>query len=289
MIARIALIPFVLLIFCGTAMAAVDAGKQPPPYVEGMPQYRIESGKNIEFDAFTFNTGRQLAEEVEGHIWQRVYRLNSGLPQNPSSLQVARNYANLLRSLGSANVVEMNYRDGAKRIYGSDGSRIVFGSFVKDGKEIRMEMQVQGGAGEYTLTILKPDAMIQDVGEAPTADEMLRAIRDQGHVALYINFDTGKWTIKPESLPIIEQVAAMLKSAGDLRLRIEGHTDSVGTPASNKTLSDNRAKAVVDAIVAKGIAAGRLSSVGMGQEKPLADNATEEGKAKNRRVELVRQ
>jgi outer membrane protein OmpA-like peptidoglycan-associated protein len=290
MMARIARIFLILASFPGMALAAAAKPEiQPPPYVEGMPQYNITAGKNIEFDAFTFNTGRQLVEEVEGRIWQRRYKLKSGLPQNPSSLQVARNYSNLLRSLGAANVVEMNYSDAAKRMYGSTGSRVVFGSFVKDKKEIRVEMQVNGGASEYTLTILEPDAMVQDVGEAPTADEMLRAIRDQGHIAMYINFDTGKWTIKPESLPIIEQVAAMLKSASDLRLRIEGHTDSAGTPASNKTLSDNRAKAVVDAIVVKGIAAGRLSAVGMGQEKPIADNTTEEGKAKNRRVELVRQ
>ena len=145
-----------------------DLAKQPPPYVSGLPQYQISSGRNIEFDAFTFNTGKQLVEELEGQVWQRVYRLDSALPQNPSSLQVARNYANLLRSLGSANVVEMHYSDAARRMYGSTGSRVVSGSFIKDNRELRVEMQVQGGAGEYTLTILEPSEMRQDVGEAPS-------------------------------------------------------------------------------------------------------------------------
>jgi outer membrane protein OmpA-like peptidoglycan-associated protein len=69
---------------------------------------------------------------------------------------------------------------------------------------------------------------------------------------------------------------------------IEGHTDNVGTASSNKTLSENRAKSVLDAIVARGIEKSRLSAKGWGQEKPIGDNKTEEGRAKNRRVEIVK-
>jgi outer membrane protein OmpA-like peptidoglycan-associated protein len=69
---------------------------------------------------------------------------------------------------------------------------------------------------------------------------------------------------------------------------VEGHTDNVGNPKSNKTLSDERAKSVVAAIVSQGIDTKRLSAAGYGQDKPIADNKTEEGKAKNRRVELVK-
>jgi outer membrane protein OmpA-like peptidoglycan-associated protein len=73
-----------------------------------------------------------------------------------------------------------------------------------------------------------------------------------------------------------------------LKIGVEGHTDSVGSPKSNKILSDDRAKAVVGEIVARGIDANRLSAVGHGQDRPIADNKTEEGRAKNRRVELVK-
>ena len=88
--------------------------------------------------------------------------------------------------------------------------------------------------------------------------------------------------------PIIDQIVQMMNSNPDLKIGVEGHTDNVGTPASNKTLSEARAKSVVSAIVAQGIAADRLSPVGFGQDKPIADNNTEEGRAQNRRVELVK-
>jgi outer membrane protein OmpA-like peptidoglycan-associated protein len=126
--------------------------------------------------------------------------------------------------------------------------------------------------------------MKQDV----TASSMLDALNREGHIALYINFDTGKSTIKPESKPIINQIVEMLKANPDLKISVEGHTDNVGNPKSNQTLSDERAKAVVSAIVAQGIDAKRLNATGYGQDKPIADNKTEEGRAKNRRVELVK-
>ena len=77
----------------------------------------------------------------------------------------------------------------------------------------------------------------------------------------------------------------MLSANPDLKLSVDGHTDNVGNPVSNKTLSEERAKAVVSAIVAKGIGGERLSPSGYGQDKPIGDNKTEEGRAKNRRVE----
>lgn len=80
----------------------------------------------------------------------------------------------------------------------------------------------------------------------------------------------------------------MLTTESNLVVSIEGHTDDTGTPAHNRLLSQQRAEAVVAALVGRGIAAGRLSATGWGQEKPVADNRTEEGRARNRRVEIVR-
>jgi outer membrane protein OmpA-like peptidoglycan-associated protein len=79
-----------------------------------------------------------------------------------------------------------------------------------------------------------------------------------------------------------------MKSHPDLKLSIEGHTDNVGTPASNKTLSEQRAKAVLDAVVKLDVAANRMTALGWGQDKPIADNRSEDGRAKNRRVEIVK-
>ncbi len=126
--------------------------------------------------------------------------------------------------------------------------------------------------------------MAQDV----TASAMLDALNKDGRVALYINFDTGKATIRPDSKPIIDQIVQMMKANGSLELSVEGHTDNVGDAKSNQVLSENRAKAVAAAIVAQGVEAKRLSTAGYGQDKPVADNSSEEGRAKNRRVELVK-
>jgi outer membrane protein OmpA-like peptidoglycan-associated protein len=101
-----------------------------------------------------------------------------------------------------------------------------------------------------------------------------------------IQFAYNQATILPVSFPILDEVTALMKDRPTLRLGIYGHTDSQGAPAYNKNLSDRRAAAVLKYIVGKGIDAGRMESEGFGLEKPIADNATEEGRAKNRRVEF---
>jgi len=126
--------------------------------------------------------------------------------------------------------------------------------------------------------------MKQDV----TASSILETLNRNGHVGLYINFDFGKSTIKPESQPIIVQIVDMLKANPEIALSVEGHTDNVGNAKSNQKLSEERAKAVVASLVANGIDRKQLSSLGYGQEKPIAENTTEDGRAKNRRVELVK-
>jgi len=138
----------------------------------------------------------------------------------------------------------------------------------------------------------KPEVKPEPVKVEPREDiskrDLAKEIKTQGYATIYINFDVDKATIKPESQPALDYVAQMLKDNPDLNLTIAGHTDSTGTWAHNKTLSENRARAVLEALVSRGIAAGRLASVGYGQDKPIADNATEEGRAKNRRVELIK-
>lgn len=106
---------------------------------------------------------------------------------------------------------------------------------------------------------------------------------------LHVNFATDQARILPDSQPQIEQVSQLLKQDASLKLAINGYTDRTGDLAHNKTLSYDRAKAVAVAITAKGIDAARLSAAGFGDADPVADNATEAGKAQNRRVELVKQ
>ncbi len=103
-----------------------------------------------------------------------------------------------------------------------------------------------------------------------------------------INFDTGQATIRPESKRILDDIAAVLKAHGEIRrIRIEGHTDNVGGQAYNQDLSTRRARAVVEALVARGVGRPRLTAVGYGFSRPIASNATAFGRTKNRRVEFT--
>lgn len=102
-----------------------------------------------------------------------------------------------------------------------------------------------------------------------------------------VRFDNNKATLKPESLPVLDKAAVGLKDWGDVNIEVAGHTDSVGTDEHNMTLSQSRAEIVRDYLVGKGISADRISAKGYGESSPVADNATEEGRAKNRRVELI--
>lgn len=105
-------------------------------------------------------------------------------------------------------------------------------------------------------------------------------------INLNINFDFDSAEIKPEFLPKIKEVVEFLKANPAYKAEIQGHTDSIGSAAYNKKLSEKRAKAVYEVMVKMGIDPSRLTYVGYGEERPIADNSTSEGRAKNRRVEV---
>jgi len=131
-----------------------------------------------------------------------------------------------------------------------------------------------------------------EVGLVKVSAEAMRTdITAEGHTPIYgVYFDTGKAEIKPESDSTLGEIARLLRANPTMKLHVVGHTDNVGTVAANTVLSKQRADAVVAALVSKyQIAAGRLDSAGVGSLAPVATNRTEEGKAKNRRVELVEQ
>lgn len=122
-------------------------------------------------------------------------------------------------------------------------------------------------------------------GAVPLYDRMMS---DGKFITYGITFDVGKSTIKPESMGEINRIVTLMKENPDLKFSVEGHTDSTGNEASNQTLSEARSNAIVDKLVELGISADRLSASGKGQTSPIADNGTDEGRAKNRRVEFVK-
>ena len=123
-------------------------------------------------------------------------------------------------------------------------------------------------------------------GAVPLYDRMMS---DGKFITYGITFDVGKSTIKPESMGEINRIVTLMNENPDLKFSVEGHTDNTGTVAGNQTLSEARSQAIVDKLVELGISADRLTAVGKGQNAPIADNSTDEGRAKNRRVEFVKQ
>jgi len=103
----------------------------------------------------------------------------------------------------------------------------------------------------------------------------------------HLNFFTAKTEITPESQPTLDDLVAILAAYPATGVRLEGHTDSQGDPAANQKLSEDRAAAIRTILSGRGIAAARMATAGFGQAKPLATNSTEEGRAQNRRLELV--
>lgn len=135
------------------------------------------------------------------------------------------------------------------------------------------------GEGGYIIQVA--DQGSEDIGQELDRD---------CHVALYgIEFDFNKATIRPDSDAVLNKVLALLNARPDLKLEVQGHTDNVGGDAYNQKLSEARANAVVAWLTAKAVAATRLSARGYGMTMPIADNGSDEGRAKNRRVEIKKQ
>lgn len=279
------ILSIVLLLALLSSLAAAQEEEEQPrykdtPYFTAMPDYSIFDANDKKFDSYSFFNGKD-ATAVEGKKFFRHYTRKEDA-EAASELQIARNYATAIKNMGGTVLFEGVCEGDYCGDY--SGCRMVVGKVVKGTNELWAEIvPIDDGLGYY-LTVVAKGSMTQDV----TASAMLDALNKDGHVALYINFDTGKATIRPDSKPIIDQIVQMMKSNADLELGVEGHTDNVGDAKSNQTLSENRANAVVAAIVAQGIDAKRLSTAGHGQDKPIADNSSEEGRAKNRRVELVK-
>jgi outer membrane protein OmpA-like peptidoglycan-associated protein len=101
-----------------------------------------------------------------------------------------------------------------------------------------------------------------------------------------LTFDTGKATLQPSSEEQLNNIAEILKAYPNVHLKIGGYTDNTGDAAANQALSDARAKNVMDDLVSKGVAASRLESQGYGDQYPVGDNSTEEGRQKNRRIAM---
>jgi outer membrane protein OmpA-like peptidoglycan-associated protein len=244
-----------------------------------MPSTFLQTYNHLKYDAFKFPVAtvhnQEQYQSVEGERYFIRYKLKEGA-ELTSPLQKIRNYENAAKAVGGQVVWDL--------INGSNGGEATL-KLHKGGSEIWV--YINAYIYDYTLDIIEKQAMAQEV--TMDASAMASSIADSGSVAIYgIYFDTAKSDLKPESEPAIDEIAKLLTSNSALKVYIVGHTDMVGDAAANVLLSKARAQSVINALVSKhGIAAARLIAFGNGPYAPVASNKSDDGRAKNRRVELV--
>lgn len=251
----------------------VKGGKD-HPMLSRMPEFYISEYKEAEFDSHKFIGQDKKPVSIEGHKYYILYRLNKGAAE-PGELKIRRNIQDALKKIGGQVIFDDNF------------NKVSIIVLQKEGKETWVEIRSYNNM--YKQTIVEKEIMKQEV--VANAEAMGNDINTTGHVSIYgIYFDTGKSEIKPESDAAISEIAKLLKNNGQLKLYVVGHTDNAGSFDSNMKLSKDRAEAVAKALITKyGIAAARLKSHGVASLSPVVSNDTEDGKAKNRRVELVKQ
>lgn len=261
--------------------------------IEGYEKSKY-GNKEVDFDRYEFFDGTKIIP-VEGRL-ATIEAAGKGA----SAFQVFKTYESLVTGLGGVKVFEgkgedmdrakVEFSDMRHRHPVYSGDQMGVYMLRTPDREVWVEGYVKeygNKGGHYHLTVVEKKGLDVKASLLP-AEEMKRELDAKGHVALYINFDFDKADIKADSQPVIDEIAKLLKSDPPLQLIVEGHTDNLGGPAYNKILSQTRAKAVVTAVTAQGVDVRRLREVGFGQDKPIADNSTDPGRAKNRRVELVK-
>lgn len=257
---------------------------------------RRNRGLQRDYDAFPFWTGTAF-EEVEG----KAYAVGFDAGRNTTSMyEVRRNLEAMMAEAGGVLVHAgavpkeqaatitadriSSYSDAAGYSWDED-ERSTWRVELDGGRQVWIHARLDSRAAGWVVVEREG---FQQTSALLAADAMQKAIADDGRVAIAVNFAVDKADILPESQPQLDQVAALLRADDTLRLWVDGHTDGSGDATRNRTLSTARAASVVASLVAAGIAADRLESRGFGADRPLADNATDAGKARNRRVELVK-
>jgi len=262
----------------------------------------------------------EKTHKLEGKFTRIIYCF----PEQRSSLEVMRNYQAALQKAGFATLFSCDKAACGQDFgslmleraqsggfqgkgstdywaspfnYGRHEPRYVLASGKRSDNStayaaIYVAPPTDGQLGGVYLEIVEPKAMETDkVSANLNADDMANAIAAEGKIALYgIYFDTDKADIKPESKPMLVEMAKLLRTDPKLNVYIVGHTDNQGALAHNTDLSQRRAEAVVKALTAEHkIDAKRLAAKGLASLAPVASNESDAGRAKNRRVELVKQ
>jgi len=287
------LLLFAILIIAAPIAKAQNEGH---PLIRGFEGSVITGQEVKEFDEQTLVIGKVQYDgsvktvKLEG----KITKIDYSDPENRSSLERIRNYEQAFKKAG----FEIKFMCGKEECGHEIGIETIgyypperYLTAFQKRKEGNVWIGVFVAAGPWTKIIIAEEKPMETGMVMVSADFLKTNILKDGHVAVYgIYFDTGKSEIKAESEPSLEEIAKMLKQNATIKLFVVGHTDNVGGVGANMTLSKARAESVVKELTTKhGVGAGQLAAYGVGSLSPVGPNATEEGRALNRRVELVAQ
>ena len=299
--AALAFVSFIALSFATGVLAAADvAGSSDHPLLSRFPGAVIVKYRQAAYDEYVLplgSMGREIftrSEKVKGKYTSMEY----SVPEGHSVIEVFENYQQALAKAGfeilfsCVKEAECGQIGGYMGAAWYDDSRYLA---AKGGNPtaptyVALFVHKQGSFNSIGVFQNIVESRSMKTGQiTASAADISQGLAAQGKYALYgLYFDTGKAVLKPESDATLEQVAQVLKGNPSLALYVVGHTDSQGQVAANVDLSGRRAVAVVKSLVDRyGIAAKRLTAKGVGPFAPVGPNTTEEGRAKNRRVELV--
>lgn len=313
--ARVLQCGLMALAVTGSVSAADVSGGKDHPLISRFAGATLEAYKALEFDEATVvakpvhHVDRPAPDavlKIEGKVTHNGYVIKGG----KSTLEVMRNYEQALTQGGFQTV----FKCGDRASCGEDMDRLVIlsrkmapggfpSSFNADSRYILAKRETPEGAVHAVVFVMNDPSngrvnVYQQVIETKSmatgqvqvfsAVALKQGLEAEGKVAVYgIYFDSANADIKPESKPSLDEMVQLLTNNKTLKVYIVGHTDNVGTLATNLDLSLRRAEAVVRALVSMKIDAARLAGKGVASLAPVASNSTETGRAKNRRVELV--
>lgn len=268
----------VLIIACLLQqLPATAKGITEHPVIKPMPRSKIVSAqsslKNFASYQFRIKKGKKI--EKKGRYWHLRYRIKD-------------THGKVDRTIGSEEITE-NYRKAALEKGGSilyaAGYALTFTLPRKDGG-ITWAYLVAGN-GSYDLYIIDEKGFKKQLTFG--ADEMKRQLDEKGHVVIYgIKFDIDNASLKLGAEKVLIEMVKLLKHNSGLKIEIQGHTDNTGSAEHNLALSKHRVETVIAFMLTYGIDSARMVAKGYGEKKPIAANDTEENRALNRRVELVK-
>ncbi|CAM3454162.1 OmpA family protein [Elizabethkingia occulta] len=265
-----------------------------------MPEGLVSQNKPIEkkYDKIFFPIGGVMTP-FEGKVWKANVVVKEGSNEQWTLPFFEKSFDEAITSVGGVKIFDGEITNEEYEKYnkqamnlGEDGGIGYAGENIKVYVIRRKDqgniyIQLTGNTAYGKINILQEEGFKQTI-TLIKSDEIKKQLDEKGKAVLHINFDTDKASLKPDGTDAVKEIVKVLNADKALKIAINGYTDNSGNAEHNLKLSDARAQSVKGEIVKAGITEDRLLAKGFGQQSPIADNNTEEGKAQNRRVELIR-